>query len=282
MSYTKLKNLLAAACCLVALLLPVHCLADHITLTASTHSDIVVDTQQVIVKFLISNEGDEAAINPAIEFPSLKRQFSLANSIAPGESISHTVEMTFEDFGIDLPGRYVMPFRLAYEDSNLFPFSSPSAVVLVYQLEPPRRLTMGFSGVSGALRLELEDSSRAVLEILNSSEDVVKIEQIVGHTATELQLTVNPPQLPLELKPGEKTSVAVTMQRTVGQIQGSTYGGQLIVSGSAAGAHFVESASFVAKIIGEPVQSHQASRIALLALAAIVVLGWFFQRKAGS
>lgn len=280
MSFTRSRILGIVYSLLAAVIVfPHSCAADYISLTASTHSNIIVDTKQVNVQFLISNHGDEPALNVAIEFPRLTRQFTVSNSIAPGESITHTVEMTFDDFSISQPGRYVLPFRLAYQDANLFPFSAPYSVVLVYNHEPPRMLTMGFIGISGALRIDLRDSNRSVLEILNTSPDTVRIEDISGHSATELQLTLTPPDLPLELKPGDKATVPVLMKRTRGQIEGSNYGGQILVSGTAGGFHFVESSSFMAKIVGEPVTSHHASRVALIALAVIVLLGWFFQRR---
>lgn len=275
----RFRGLLVGLALLIAAGAPGPAEAKFIRLSTSTQSTILRDIREVHVQFLVTNEGDEPAYNVALEFPDLKRQFTIAADLMPGESITHTVEMTYADFGMELPGRYVLPFRLAYKDQNLFPFSAPAAVELVLDTEPPRMLTMGFLGVAGALHVDLKDSAHTVLQITNSSPEPLRVDEIRVNSPTELNAQLGAPTTPFTLQPGEKTSVDLDLERTVGQLQGSSYGGNILVSGVSGNLHFVESVSFVTNIIGEPVRAHHASRIALIALALIVVLGWVLQRR---
>src|SRR3989344_5343811 len=167
----------------------------------------------ILINLTMENKGDEPAmaVQPEIEFTGRSFLGEATSQLDPGSSRSWNIPVTTT---LDTPGRYPLILKTRYYDLNNYAFSSisPSYVVIKEDTSPL---------VFGTLKpLEMSDSGKLPLEIINLDENLQKKIKLKLHLPKEL--TSENTTLQLTMKPKSKANYDFNIER-FSALPGSNY-----------------------------------------------------------
>ncbi len=219
-----------------------HASATSISIVADTTVTVDESNQLVILKFSLTNEGDELAREVGVEFPSQNESVIAGKELYPKQKVEHEQKIKFETLGIKTPGTYAIPYRVLYKDANYYPFSAPYVASATIGSAPTRGVNLELKGreffepiafvdgteISGIIEsITTTPLSDIKLEALASTEFLVQLSQPSQSTVAPKLEVGN--TSPFDLKISNRSA-----------LPGSEYALILLVTGTAEGKHLAE------------------------------------------
>jgi len=187
--------------------------ASFISLTTQIQVNSTSLPEEGLVSLTMENKGDEPAmaVQPEIEFTGKSFLGEATSQLDPGSSRSWNIPISTT---LSTAGRYPLILKTRYYDLNNYAFSSisPSYVVIKEDTSPL---------VFGTLKtLEMSDSGKLPLEIINLDENLQKNIKLKLHLPKEL--TSDNSTLQLTMKPKSKANYEFNIER-FSALPGSNY-----------------------------------------------------------
>lgn len=245
--------------------------AANIILAPTVTTNFLEGSSSAELVFSVANNGDEAAHDVAIEAFLLGESIPLTGILQPGSSAEVKKRLTLDQLKIRDSGSYVMPFRVTYKDSNMFPLSAAHAHRIQLPPMPPRAVVISFDDGEGLAEIATTKGKKSELtgRIVNVGQAPVKIDDCYTFSSLEVSVTLEPLKLPLELKPGEEAPFTLTAEN-IGGLTGSLYANFVVVSGTTEGGRFAEAAVFRSRI--EPPGRTSSRFLATVLVGSLVVI----------
>lgn len=242
------------------------------TISISVESSITThsDKKTAELKCSVTNNGDEAAREVAIDMPLLNEREDLSASLAPAGTAHYTKEVSFQALNIDKDGAYALPFRVLYKDGNRFSFSAPQVALFHVGTPPSSAVSLEMINTSPGTTIELANKTSVEFSVRSVSVAPVSVRNIYPLSALELKAKLQDPVTAETLSPGATLKHRIEIENA-SALSGSTYPVFVIVEGERSEKHFAEFQVFLVKIT-EATGHVRTVVIALLALTALVLL----------
>jgi hypothetical protein len=242
-------------------------------------SEISLDEQAKTVNLAltITNDGDQEARSLAVTFPALNESFTVKDKLYPKDKVDYKGQISFEKMGIDKAGVYHLPYRVAYQDLNLYPFSAPFLGKVTYGVAPAKALVLKFEGVDPGGEVSLIKERVLKGGISNLSGAPVKITSLTSFGPHELPGLLEGVSLPFTLDSSKNQPLELKLSNAAA-LAGSQYIIYLLISGEAGGKHLAEEGSISVRLVNSNSASYLASRI-LLGLIIVAALALLLRKR---
>ena len=249
--------------------------ATVLRMTPTVDAQVDEATSTVGLKWKVTNEGDEAAQDVALDLPALNESHPFASTLAPEQSATVELKIPFDKLAIRTKGSYALFYRILYKDANFYAFSAPYSVSLLLPPAPSRMLT---GSIDGASEIQLSEQAARSITVQNVAPAEITVDRVEAIAPVEITVAFPGLVLPLKLAPQERRTLQVELTRA-GALLGSTYVLGALFSGTSGERHFAERVGFTARLVGSVWSGRTLMGVALALLVVGTLVVWLRQRK---
>lgn len=221
--------------------------ADFIRILPTYEVGVYSEKQEIEIEFDLKNDGDVAAKEVSLSFPSLNESYLLSKSMEPNATAHKKLNFSFSQLKMEKNGKYFLPLRVEYKDVNYYRLSASFLIPISYPPEPATGLSVRFEGLDNANFVNVADSVKGKVEFSNISTSDMIITNVYGVTANELIIDIPKRSFPVTVPPSGNIPVEFKVIRQ-NALPGSTYALSVVVEGESGDKHFAEEARFFASI----------------------------------
>jgi len=236
-------------------------LAGQLVIDVSTEATAMED--KVLVKLVVANRGDEAAINIQAEPLMPKGEASELVEILDADG---QVEMSLSlEAAGEQPGRHLAVIRVRFQDLNEYPFSALAHTYYHRLSDQPSPLLLK---TDPAGPFKLAGLGKLKLVLVNPEPEPASV---ILHVFTPVEMSAHPEERKLEL-PGRGEVTATIRLSNFSGLSGAGYPVLISAEQTIADQHTVKILPVTVTLVGRPNFFNRTLKYWLAAISVLVVL----------